>query len=138
MKKQQEYWTPSQHLGMAWMLRHQAPQLVGRLSRPQKKSLQAAIRVSAAAAKRGQKVGAAKPPQLPKGANSLLPTPQAQAPTPQAKTFPRAPPPVGKALPAVPREGSLPPPAPNPLKGLAAKPPAQLQPSLPRLPPKLP
>src|SRR5258708_506751 len=117
MKKQQEYWTPSQHLGMAWMLRHQAPQLVGRLSRPQKKSLQAAIRVSAAAAKRGQKVGLAKPLQLPKvpgllakGANPLLPTPQ-------AKMFP-------SAL--------------NPLQGLAAKPPVQLQPSLPRLPPKLP
>src|SRR6266566_1008762 len=69
-KKASLYWDPKEDLHMGYMLRHQAPQLVGRLRRSN--TLQAVARMAAKKA---------KPPKLPKmpslaGAKAALAVPK--------------------------------------------------------------
>ncbi len=45
-KPQQLYWSPASHLGAAYHLRHQAPQLVGRLAHPLRAAAKMAARGS--------------------------------------------------------------------------------------------
>src|SRR6266700_2594329 len=114
------YWNPSSHLNAAYSLRHQAPQLVGRL--PRRVSLQHSLRAAAKVARHAQKL-----PKGPKVKGAVLPRLKSGLMGGAAKSV---------MTPGLPQK---PPPGPVPRLGgpLSNQPPAGE--SLPSLnPPKLP
>jgi hypothetical protein len=106
-KKPTPYWQASAHLGMNYLLRHQAPVLVGHLPHLQTPSLKAASKLAPK-----QPKGALKPPkafkpgQLPvPGANlGQVQSPLPQEPVNQVQSFPtQLPNPTSPAVPALPK-----------------------------------